>query len=169
MVGYNLNKNWRQNQNNSSSSYRVKSPVRSFRDLEVYQKTIQLSNQITSLEFLNKQQYEKDAAELKQLAEAIPKLIAESYGDKFDSKELANKKLTEAVTLTTNIITKIDLLRERQKENQENKEILDKLLTNYQNQKLKTLNLRKAWQRIAEFEKVKKQGSESQPKNKLSL
>ena len=171
MVGYNSNKNWRQNQSDSSSSsnYRVKSPVKSFRDLEVYQKTIQLSNQITGLEFLNKQQYEKDTAEIKQLAEAIPKLIAESYGDKFDSKELANKKLTEAVTLTTNIITKIDLLRERQKENQENKEILDKLLTNYQNQKLKTLNLRKAWQRIAEFEKVKKQGSESQPKNKLSL
>jgi len=47
-------------------------------------------------------------------------------------------------------------LRKNQKENQENKEILDKLLTNYQNQKLKTLNLRKAWNRIAEFDKIRK-------------
>ena len=134
-------------------SYRTKSPVKSFRDLEVYQKTIQLSDEITSLQFLAKSG--QDATEIKQLAESIPKLIAESYGDKFDSKELANKKITEAVTLTTNIITKIDILRERHKDSQENKEVLDKLLTGYQNQKLKTLNLRKAWQRIADFDKIR--------------
>ena len=93
--------------------------------------------------------------DIKEIAESIPKLIAESYGDKFDSKPLANQKLTEAITLTTNIITKIDILREQHKESQENKEILDKLLTNYQRQKLKILNLRKAWQRIAEWEKNK--------------
>ena len=141
-------------------SYRIKSPVKSFRDLEVYQKTILLSDEITNLPFLNKEQYTQDSKEIKQLAESIPKLIAESYGDKFDSKELANKKLTEAITLITNIITKIDLLRERHKNNQENKEILDKLLTNYQNQKLKTLNLRRAWQRIADFDKTRKQNTE---------
>lgn len=156
--------NYRQNQSpaksrnswsQSSSNYRVSSPVKSFRDLEVYQKTIQLSNEITNLEFLNKKQFEKDAQEIKETAENIPKLIAESYGDKFDSKELAHKKLTEAITFTTNILTKLDLLREHHKDNQENKEILDKLLTNYQKQKLKILNLRKAWQRIADWEKDK--------------
>lgn len=129
-------------------SYRVKSPVKSFRDLEVYQKTIQLSDEITNLQFLSKEQFEKDNEEIKSIAEKIPKLIAEAYGDKFDSKELAHKKLTEAITLITNTITKIDLLRQRFAEDKSNKEILDNLLTRYQTQKVKVLNLRKAWDRV---------------------
>lgn len=168
MAGYSPNRNWKQDQQGQgqgqqsrspnyqkSSSYRVKSPVRSFRDLEVYQRTVQLSNEITSLPFLNKKQFEKDFQEIKEISESVPKLIAESYGDKFDSRPLAYQKLTEAITLTTNIITKLDLLREQYKDDQDNKEILDKLLTNYQRQKLKILNLRKAWQRIANWEKNK--------------
>ena len=126
----------------------VKSPVKSFRDLEVYQKTIQLSDEITNLHFLKDAIFEKDKEEIKSIAEKIPKLIAEAYGDKFDSKEIAHKKLTEAVTLITNAVTKIDLLRQRFSEDKEAKEILDKLLTNYQYQKIKILNLRKAWDRV---------------------
>ena len=129
-------------------NYRVKSPVKSFRDLEVYQKTIQLSDEITSLSFLGKEQFEDDNKEIKSIAEKIPKLIAEAYGDKFDSKEIAHKKLTEAVTLMTNAVTKIDLFRERFREDKSSKEILDNLLTRYQTQKIKVLNLRKAWNRV---------------------
>lgn len=141
------NKSWRY-QNQKDSNYRVKSPVKSFRDLEVYQKTVQLSDEITTLPFLNKKQFEKDAQEIKAIAESIPRLIAESYGDKFDSKQLAHKKITQAITLITNAITKIDLFRQRFSEDKETKEILDKLLTRYYSQKRKVLNLRKAWQRI---------------------
>ena len=129
-------------------NYRVKSQIKSFRDLEVYQKTIQLSDEITNLPFLNDAKFEQDNKEIKSLAEKIPKLIAESYGDKFDSRELAHKKLTEAITLITNAITKIDLLRQRFAEDKNNKEILDNLLTRYQTQKVKVLNLRKAWDRV---------------------
>ena len=136
---------WNQ-KNKEYSNFRVKSPIKSFRDLEVYQKTIQLSEQITSLDFLS----EKEVLEIKLIAENIPKLIAEAWGDKFDSKELADKKITFAVTLITNIITKIDLLREKFSENLERKESLDKLLVNYLTQKRKALNLRSAWQRVFE-------------------
>ena len=129
-------------------NYRVKSPIKSFRDLEVYQKTIQLSDEITNLPFLNKKAFEKDNEETKQIAEKIPKLIAEAYGDRFDSREIAHKKLTEAVTLITNAITKIDLFRERFAQDKEAKEILDKLLSRYQTQKRKVLNLRRAWDRV---------------------
>ena len=125
--------------------YRVKSPIKTFRDLEVYQKTIQLSDEITNLKFIKSQE---DIKEIKLIAENIPKLIAEAYGDRFDSKELAHKKITEAITLITNIITRIDLLREKFSENREFKEVLDKLLTRYQTQKRKVLNLRKAWDRV---------------------
>jgi hypothetical protein len=129
-------------------NYRVRSPIKSFRDLEVYQKTIELSDEITNLSFLNKEAFKKDNEEIKSIAESIPKLIAESYGDKFDSKELAHKKLTEAITLLTNAITKIDLFRQRFLEDKEAMETLTKLLTRYQRQKIKVLNLRKAWQRV---------------------
>ena len=130
-------------------NYRVKSPVKSFRDLEVYQKTIQLSDEITNLPFLNNAQFENDNKEIKQIAESIPKLIAEAYGDKFDSKELAHKKLTDSVTLITDAITKIDLFRQRFTDNnKEAMEVLTKLLTQYQYQKIKVLNLRRAWDRV---------------------
>lgn len=131
-----------------NQKYRVKSPIKSFRDLEVYQKTIQLSNEITNLEFLKKKEFEKDKEEIKMTAEEIPRLIAESYGDKFDSRELAHKKLTHAISLTTDMVTKIDLLREKFAGNSETKEVLDKLLTRYQTQKRKILNLRRAYDRV---------------------
>jgi hypothetical protein len=137
-------------------NYRIRSPIKSFRDLEVYQKTIALAEEITTLEFLKEKQFQEDNEEIKNLAQSIPKLIAESYGDKFDSKDLANKKITDSITLITDIITKIDLLKEKFKENKETNEILTKLLSNYQRQKIKTLNLRKAWQRIANYDKNKK-------------
>ncbi len=91
-------------------NFRVRSPIKTFRDLEVYQKTIQMSAEISSLQFLGEKR-----KELAEITEKIPRLIAESYGDKYDSKELAHQKLTDAVTLITNIITKIDLLRETHK------------------------------------------------------
>ena len=143
-----LKNNDKTNKKMEYDRYRVRSPINSFRDLEVYQKTIQLSDEITSLPFLDKKEFEKDNEEIKLIAEKIPKLIAEAYGDRFDSVELAHKKLTEAVTLITNVITKIDLFRQRFANDKEIKEVLDKLLTQYQYQKRKVLNLRKAWDRV---------------------
>lgn len=132
----------------NKGDYRVRSPVKSFRDLEVYQKTIQLYAEIIALKFLQEQEEGINREKLMEIAEAIPKLIAEAYGDRFDSAELAHKKITEAITFAADIITKIDLLREKFTENKEIKESLDKLLTKYQTQKRKILNLRKAWDRI---------------------
>ena len=66
-------------------NYRVKSPVKSFRDLEVYQKTIQLSDEIKKLEFITDN---TDKNQLKEISESIPKLIAEAYGDRFDPIKL---------------------------------------------------------------------------------
>ena len=75
---------------------------------------------------------------------------------RFDSKELAHKKLTQAITLIANAITKIDLLREKFSEDKASKEILDKLLTRYQTQKRKVLNLRRAWDRVYKKDEAKK-------------
>jgi len=144
IMEYNKYNNFR-NQEYNRNKFRVRSPVKSFRDLEVYQTTIKLSNLILNLNFL-----EDEKEELKKISESIPRLIAESYGDKFDFMELSEKKLDEAVTLVTDIITKLDILRERFLEDREKKEILDKLILKYGYQKLKILNLKKAWKRVFE-------------------
>ena len=141
-------KNFRRNSFDYRTDYRVKSLIKSFRDLEVYQKTVQLYAEIIALPFLREKGFENDLEQLREIAENIPKLIAEAYGDKFDSKELAHKKLTKAITFITNVITKIDIFREKFSEEREIKETLDKLLTKYQTQKRKVLNLRKAWDRV---------------------
>jgi len=143
-----MNYNKPYDKSNYPNSYRVKSPIQTFRDLEVYQKTIQLSNEISNLPFLNNETSQKEAEQIRETTESIPRLIAEAYGDRYDSKELAHKKITATITLITNIITKIDLLREKLSEDKESKEILDKILNKYQNQKRKVLNLRNAWDRV---------------------
>jgi len=127
----------------NKDAFRVRSPVKTFRALEVYQTTIKLSNILLGL---NLSDEEKN--EIRKITEAIPRLIAESYGDKFDSIEIAEKKLNEAITLISNIITKIDLLRENYSEDKEKKEVFDKVLIKYGYQKMKILNLKKAWVRI---------------------
>lgn len=159
-MSYERKTDWKSNWGNTQrkeyykKDYRVKTPIRSFRDLEVYKKTIQLSDEITNLDFFNLNDILKeDFKEIKQIAETIPRLLAESHGDRFDSAELAFKKITKAITLVTDIITKIDLLRERFKENKEVKETLDSLLIKYQTQKRKILNLRRAWDRIRDLKK----------------
>jgi len=145
-MGYNSYTKRSENQDFKPSynrSFRVRGIVKTFRDLEVYQTTIQLSNILTNLDFLN---YEKE--ELKKISESIPRLIAESYGDKFDSMDISEKKLDEAVKLISNIITKIDLYRAKFCEIKEQKAILDRLLMKYGYQKIKILNLKKAWKRV---------------------
>jgi len=139
---YNKNNKFRENGYNRNN-FRVRSPVKSFRDLEVYQITIKLSNLIKNLDFLEN---EKD--KLKDLSEDIPRLIAEAYGDKFENMELSEKKLDKAITSVVDIITKLDILRERFLEEREKKESLDKLILKYGYQKLKILNLKKAWKRV---------------------
>jgi len=132
------------------SRFRVKSVVRSFRDLEVYQKTVALSAEILALRIPAKHAKTLGAAceKLTGASQEVPKLIAESYGDKFSNLNLSLAKLESAMRLIADIITGVDLLRAVLAEEKGTKTLLDELLTHYQRQKMKILNLQKAWQRV---------------------
>jgi len=136
---YNKYRGTEYNRNN----FRVRSPVKTFRDLEVYQTTIKLSNILLGLNFLD-----EEKKEIKKMSEDIPRLIAESYGDKFESFKIAEKKLDESITLITNIITKLDILKEKSLELKDEKVLLDNLIMKYGYQKMKILNLKRAWKRV---------------------
>ena len=76
-------------------NFRVRTPVRTFRDLEVYQESTKLAAQIFSFKLPGK--YKEEALEeiqnLKQMSKTVPKLIVESYNDKFNDFKVADKKL----------------------------------------------------------------------------
>lgn len=128
--------------------YRVKSPVKSFRDLEVYKTTTQLAVSIFQFQLPKENRnLEQETEILRNIAKLIPKAIAESYGDRFSDRGLAYRKLEQTMQLITNVITKIDFLIASMN-NQEVKEELLTLLKKYQGQKMKILNLKRAWERV---------------------
>ncbi len=134
------------------NKYRVRTSVKSFRDLEVYRQTTLLCSEI--FKFIPEiKKIKKDKCLLDEfkilysLSKLIPKLIAESYGDRFSSNELAFSKLEQAMRIIANIITKIDFITATI-ENNDIKEALNKILSKYQKQRVKINNLRRAWTRV---------------------
>ncbi|MBU1292085.1 hypothetical protein KKH07_01170 [Patescibacteria group bacterium] len=131
------------------NKYRVKSSVKSFRDLEVYRQTTLLSSEIFKL-ILEIKKNKKDKCLLDEfeilysLSKMAPKLVAESYGDRFSSNELAFGKLEQAMRVIANVVAKIDFIVEVLEDN-EVKELLNKILAKYQKQRVKINNLRRAW------------------------
>lgn len=135
-------------------NYRVKSPIKTFRDLEVYKNTTLLVAEIFQIKIPESfRPLEKEFEILKDIAKPIPKLIAESYGDKFSDINFALNKLEKAMQLISDVITKIDFLVVSIAE-QETKETLNKILRKYQIQRVKILNLKRAWDRL--FNKPRK-------------
>ena len=124
--------------------YRVRTAIRSFRDLEVYQKTTQLASEIFKLKLPKELQEEQN--NLKKLSQTPPQLISESYGKKFVNIESGLGKLEQASQVIANIISRIDFLV-ASVERAETKESLVKILHQYQKQKRKILNLKRAWEK----------------------
>ena len=94
--------------------YRVRTAIKTFRDLEVYKQTTQLSSEIFQLEISAAEKNEgkliEEAEILYNLSKNIPRLIAESYGDKFSEFDEAMKKLEKTAQLISTVISKIDFL-----------------------------------------------------------
>lgn len=133
--------------------YRVRGHIRSFRDLEIYKHTTLLSSQLYLLELpknlKGKKLLEEELAILRNLSKQTPRLIAESYGDRFTNMDLAYQKLEQAAQQITATIAKMDFLIAAI-ENTETKQEFIKLISRYQTQRRKILNLKKAWERAEE-------------------
>lgn len=129
--------------------FRVRTPVRTFRDLEVYQESTKLAAQIFSFKLPEK--YKEEACEeiqnLKQMSKTVPKLIVESYNDKFNDFKVADKKLEIAAQTINLIIAKLDFLSAFI-EDAEFRNLLSDILKKYQRVKFKIINLKKAWGRV---------------------
>jgi len=134
------------------NKYRVRTAIKSFRDLEIYRQGTLLSVEVFKLIFkIGKKKKEKYLLKefeiLYSLSKLIPKLIAESYGDRFSDNEMAFNKLEQVMRIIANIVAKIDFLVEVIEDN-EIKKALNKILAKYQKQRVKINNLRRAWIRV---------------------
>ena len=130
-------------------NFRVKSAVKSFRDLEVYKATTQLAVEVFAIRSPKKSKLiEDELAVLRTLAKMVPKLIAESYGDKFSNFGMGLAKMERVMAVISNIIAKIDFFI-ASFEKAETKDAFLKLLKKYQLQRTKILNLKNAWTRLA--------------------
>jgi len=131
--------------------YRVRTPVKSFRDLEVYQATTNLSAEIFNLKIPTKYKRNKDTIEevnkLRNISREIPRLIVESYSDKFTDLNLAGQKLEKAAMIVNMAVAKIDFLNAVVKDEILNKD-LTAMLNKYQRSKIKIINLKRAWDRV---------------------
>lgn len=128
--------------------FRVRTPIRTFRDLDVYKDTTKLAADIFNLKLpATIKKLGKEFEFLHNLTKHIPRLIAESYGNKFDSFTLSQAKLEKTSELISDIISKIDFLI-ISCENAEISVLLAEFLKKYQLQRRKILNLKNAWRRV---------------------
>jgi hypothetical protein len=130
-------------------NFRVRTPVKTFRDLEAYQESIKLAAEIFKLKPPSKLEEElsEEIKILKQTSKLIPKLIVESYNDKFGNFALADKKLEIACQAINLIIAKLDFL-EALIEEEKFKISIAEILKKFQRLKIKILNLKRSWERV---------------------
>ena len=135
--------------------YRARAPVKSFRDLDVYQMTNGLAAALYHLqppdELAQDEKFLKELDELRQKGKEIPVLIAEATGDKFRDIDLALNKMEDIAGRISAIMTKIDFINYICGNDQEFKKKTMQYLKKYQTARVKILNLKKAWER--EFSK----------------
>jgi len=131
--------------------YRVRTPVKTFRDLEVYQATTNLSAELFNLKMPNKYKRNKNVAEemnnLREASKMVPRLIVESYSDKFSDLDLASQKLEKAAAAVNILVGKMDFISAIV-DDPDFRANLSEILNRYQRNKMRIINLKRAWNRV---------------------
>ncbi len=144
--------------------FRVRTPVKSFRDLDVYKNTTALSADIFRLKlperYRKSEKLKNEMDILYGLAKNIPRLIAESYSEKFTSLSAASGKLEKSAEIANLAVAKIDFLSIVIDDADMRGVFLD-IVKKYQINKRKILNLKRAWNRVFGDQKFRKFGGEA--------
>lgn len=131
--------------------FRVRTPIKSFRDLEVYQNTTKLSAEIYCLKlpekYRKKKELQEELGKLKEISKHVPRLISESHGDKFTNLNLALNKLEKTAHVIDRVVTKADFLNAIIEKEDFKEKLLD-IIKRYQIARRKILNLKRSWERV---------------------
>jgi len=141
--------------------YRVKTTIKSFRDLEIYKRTTALSAELFTLrlpESIGDKRLEDELNVLMDLSKDVPKYIAESYGDRYTDKTIGINKLEKSAQIISDIIAKLDLINILV-DDAEFKDTVLKIIRDYQIQRRKTINLKRVWsgERSSGWKKIPKE------------
>jgi len=128
--------------------FRPRKPVRSFRDLEVYQKALEGAVAVTKniLPILKEVDYPlRD--EMVVCSLEIPRHIAEAHSNRFESKELAFPLLDKAMTGCNKMVVYLEQVRDIYSDKVE-RVMTEELIRKYVFNRRKIFNLYKAWKKF---------------------
>ena len=138
------------------TSFRVKRPIRSFRDLEVYQRTARSSVRIMKevlplLEGKGRPCPVKD--KLVDCALEIPRMIGKAHSKRFDEREVSLGLLEDVMSLCNDAVVYLEQMRDIYADDVD-AALFNDIVKEYFFSRRKIFNLRKAWIKMdAEYAK----------------
>lgn len=129
------------------SSFRVKKPIRTFRDLEVYQRTAKCATEImTKVIPLLGEGDSPIRNKLVNVALRIPEAIAEAHSHRFEAKG-EFKFLDDALEGCNKAVVYLEQVRDIYLKDIEGRALCEDLIKRYILARRKIFNLYKAWKR----------------------
>ncbi len=136
------------------SRFRPRKPVRTFRDLEVYQKALEgavvvakyILPILKDVDYLLRDDMVKCSLD-------IPRYIAEAHSNRFESKVLAFPLLDKAMTGCNKMVVYLEQIRDIYSDKVE-RVMIEELIRKYVYNRRKIFNLYKAWKRFLERDKA---------------
>ncbi len=127
--------------------FQPKRIVKSFRDLEVYQKTFRVGVDVMKkiVPLIQNESSLRDKIIDSSLS--IPNLIAEAHSRRFDEAETANKLIDESMAECNKAVVYLEQARDI---HDIDKAVCEEIIKNYVNVRWKILNLQRAWKRFQE-------------------
>lgn len=139
--------------NYRKTRFRPRKPVRSFRDLEVYQKALEGAVAVTKniLPILKEVDYPlRD--EMVKCSLEVPGQIAEAHSMRFDFKQESLNILDKAMTSSNRMVVYLEQVRDIYSDKIE-KTLCEELIRKYIYNRQKIFHLYRAWQRFMEMDR----------------
>jgi four helix bundle protein len=133
--------------------FRPRKPVRSFRDLEVYQKALEGAVMVTKniLPVLKEFNYPLEDG-MVRCSLGIPLLIAEAHSARFDSKPSGLELLNKAMASCNRMIVYLEQVRDIYGDKIE-RILIEELIKKYFYNRRKIFHLYKAWEKFTKQDK----------------
>jgi len=131
-----------------AARFRPKRPIRSFRDLGIYQSTNRIAVEIMTHVVPGIPDESSLKLALADCCLTIPHLIAEAHSRRFDDKAKSMKLLEEALFLCNKVVVYLEQAREVHRE-QVDRVLADECIKQYGFARQKVFNFYKAWKRFA--------------------
>lgn len=140
-----------QRQTYKKSAFRVKKPIRSFRDLEVYQRASQCATEIlTKVVPMLEEGKSPIREKMVETALRIPEALAEAHSRRFEAKDEFNK-IEVALECCNKAVVYLEQARDIYLRDTEGTALCEDLIKRYILLRRKIFNLYKAWMKFESY------------------